>query len=503
MTVILSGLLKTIIESFVQGFAAQYAVIIPIYLVCWVWFEVKFKRFRIQTTKRAGMDQIRREFINGLYILVMGVFTTPVIFWLTKEGYTKIYTDSSLYGGLPYILITAFLLIVISDTWFYWSHRYFHSKKVYQYVHAVHHQSLDTTPFTALSFHVFEGFWLGAFIYIVMFVFPISIAAIGIVQIVGLLNNIKSHLGYEFYPKWFDKTPLKYLVNSTHHNLHHTRYNGNYSLFFTFWDLVCGTELDNQESFTAEVKNHKKSIVISNNTTYKQLSISKIVHELDDVVSIYFTPEDKKFYDYLPGQYLSLSIKVDGFTYERLFSLSSSPITDKFLRITVKKHKVVTDYLINKAKVGDTINALYPTGDFNINPGKADKKEYLMIAGGSGITPIYSMIKSIIAVEKKSKITLMYANSSKSSIIFDKELKELVKHNPNFTITNCISGVKRIDKKAIETHLNDSNSNNVFICGPEGLKISVKQYIEELKNDDISIETEDFADGYIRWFGLV
>lgn len=495
-------LFETVVETFFAGFFAQYVFIIPIYIIVWVLLEKRIKKFRIQTTKKAGVAQIRRELITGLNVIFLGILLTPVNFWLTKQGYLKLYTDTNLYGGVLYVIFTVILLLFVSDAWFYWTHRYLHHKKFYQYVHAVHHQSLDVTPFTSLSFHILEAFVIAFYQYIVLIIFPVSIIALGIAELYDILNNIKGHLGYEFYPKWFDKTPLKFLTNSTHHNLHHTSYNGNYGLYFTYWDRICGTELHNQEAFTKEVKSHKKSTVIKDNTTYKTLFISKIEHELDDVVSIYFTPIDDKFYDYLPGQYLTINLDVEGSNYERLFSLSSCPITDKFLRITVKKHKIVSDHLINKAKVGDEIKALYPSGDFVVNPEMDNTKDYLMIAGGSGITPIYSMIKSILNVEKNSKIKLLYANSDKSSIIFEKELQELSKNNPNFIIDNYISGIKRIDKKAIEHNLNNANANNIFICGPESLKLSVSEYIKDINISNYTIETEDFADGYIKWFGL-
>ena len=132
---------------------------------------------------------------------------------------------------------------LIDDAWFYWTHRLLHHPKVFRYVHAVHHKSVDVNPFTSLSFHLLEPlivtFWIVPFVLIV----PVPLPALMILQLVGLFNNIKSHLGYELYPQFFQRTWLRYLVTSTHHSVHHTRFRGNYGLHFRFWDLICGTEL--------------------------------------------------------------------------------------------------------------------------------------------------------------------------------------------------------------------------------------------------------------------
>jgi ring-1,2-phenylacetyl-CoA epoxidase subunit PaaE len=485
-------------QQFATGFIFQYAFILVFYIVVWILFAKQFSRYRIQTQKRAGKVQIFDEFKNGLIVLLINTVTTPFLLWLNDLGYINIYQDINAYGGIWYVLFTSLVLIVVSDGWFYWTHRWFHTPKVYKYIHAVHHKSLDTTPFTSLSFHVVEGFLQSAFIYILVFVMPLNTLAIGITQVVGLLNNIKSHLGYDFYPAWFAKTPLKYLANSTHHNLHHTRYNGNYGLFFTYWDILCGTEFDNQNQMTDVITHRKAAPVIKDNSVYKTLVISKLERETADAMSVYFEPTDKGFYQYKPGQYINLRFKIGKKNYDRVFSLSSSPI-DKFLRITVKKHAIVTEYLNSSAKIGDTVKALYPTGDFYVDPQKENKDQYLLVAGGSGITPIYSILRSVLANEPKSKITLLYANQSQDSIIFLSELKSLVKNNPQLNVKHFISGKNRLSKQDIANVLDLYPSSQTFVCGLETLKKSVKKYLKELENENKIFE-EDFADGALPFW---
>jgi ring-1,2-phenylacetyl-CoA epoxidase subunit PaaE len=491
--------LNTVIQGFFQSFISQMLVVTIVYWLVWKLFAPRLKRFRIQPVKRAGAIQIREEIKNSLIVILGGIVTTPLILILQQMGYTTIYVDPNQYG-IGYLIFNTVLLWLIGDAWFYFAHRLLHHPKIYRYIHAVHHQSLDTTPYTTLSFHFLEPLLLSGWIYIVIFLFPVSIVAIGINQVIGLLNNIKSHLGYEFYPKFFDRTPLKYLVNSTHHNQHHTRYNGNYGLSLRFWDLFFGTEFDDYDRVVQQVKSRKKPVTIVDNSIYRPIKISRIVPETAETTSIYFEPEDSNFYHYLPGQHLNLRIKVAGKVYDRVFSLSSSPVVDHFLRITVKQHSVVTDYLRTEARVGDEIQALYPWGSFNVwlNPNQA--KHYLMIAGGSGITPLYSMIRSILAAEKDSKVTLLYANKSQETTIFSKELKELSDRFEHFTSLGFISGQTRLDENALAHSLQNQINPDIYVCGPAGLKASIKAYLKDLGISKGQLHEEDFADGHVSFF---
>ena len=77
---------------------------------------------------------------------------------------------------------------------------------------------------------------------------PIYLPALGVLQVLGMMNNIMSHLGYEFLPRWYTRIPpFRWMNTATFHNLHHTKLNGNYGLFFRFWDRALGTEVPEYE----------------------------------------------------------------------------------------------------------------------------------------------------------------------------------------------------------------------------------------------------------------
>jgi sterol desaturase/sphingolipid hydroxylase (fatty acid hydroxylase superfamily) len=84
------------------------------------------------------------------------------------------------------------------------------------------------------------------------------IPAIAILQIWGFLDNVKSHLGYEFFPSWWNKSIGKLLTSSTHHNMHHSKFNGNYGVHFRIWDKLLGTEFKEYESEYDKIQERKK-----------------------------------------------------------------------------------------------------------------------------------------------------------------------------------------------------------------------------------------------------
>jgi ring-1,2-phenylacetyl-CoA epoxidase subunit PaaE len=467
------------------------------YMIFWVLFSKKLSNRKIQLSKRAGWSQIKSEIGATLLSFIGGTAFTLLILSLKDIGLTKFYVEFGKYG-LWYELLTLITMLAISDTWFYWSHRAMHHRSIYKYVHALHHKSLDVNPFTSTSFHVIEALWLTVWILPLALVMPISMTALGLMQVIGSFNNLKSHLGYELFPNFFKGTPFNMLVTATNHSLHHTQYNGNYALFFRFWDIVCGTELIATESTFNEILQRKNSKIIDN-SKYRTLIIDRLAKESDNTVSIYFKSSDKEFYNYKAGQYLTLKVKVNSKTYHRCFSISSSPNIDDFLRITVKLKGEVSHYFYHIAKSGDAIESFLPIGDFTFTPNTIIERQYVMVAGGSGITPLYSMIIQMLQFEPKSKVTLLYANRNEENIIFKKNLDQLAHQYPQFEYKDFISEKNRISKNDLSIHPNAT----YYICGPDSLKETITQHLKELNINKYNINVEHFADGYTPWFGLL
>lgn len=239
------------VVMFIQAFASQaagyFAVVGLVFLVVWKWGEERFRGARIQARKRFDGKQLAFELRHTLVTLLMGTVTAVVISILYANGSTALTTDPATLGW-PTIVATFVVILVLNDLWFYAWHRVLHHPRIFRHVHAVHHKSVDVNPFSTYSFHVVEAIVLGGWVLPTVLFVPLYLPMLGVLQGVGLANNVMSHLGYEFLPRWLLRVPLLRWINtSTYHNLHHSTLHGNYGLMLRVWDRVFGTEIPRYE----------------------------------------------------------------------------------------------------------------------------------------------------------------------------------------------------------------------------------------------------------------
>jgi Delta7-sterol 5-desaturase len=253
----LQEILQQIPTAFGQSLI-NYVIIAIAYLVVWKLLKKPLRNWRIQLKQRADAKQIKHELINSLFTLMVSMLFVIAISLMKLKGYTKIYTDINEYPKF-FAYSGFFIFLLLDDTWFYWIHRLLHHPKIFKYIHKVHHKSIDVNPFTSVSFHWAEALLLTLWIVPVSMVFPMYVPALGVLQIWGFLNNIKSHIGYEFFPSWWNKSIGKLMTSSTHHNMHHSKFNGNYGIHFRIWDRLFGTEFNNYEKTFEEIQERKKS----------------------------------------------------------------------------------------------------------------------------------------------------------------------------------------------------------------------------------------------------
>jgi ring-1,2-phenylacetyl-CoA epoxidase subunit PaaE len=162
---------------------------------------------------------------------------------------------------------------------------------------------------------------------------------------------------------------------------------------------------------------------------FHTLTIDQVVHDTADTVAISLSVPEAiaPLFQYKAGQYLTLKIDIDGVSHRRNYSLCSSPALDEPLTIAVKKVStgVVSAWLNDHVQPGQELEVYPPMGNFTKELRPDHARHYVMIAGGSGITPILSIIKSVLRIQPQSIVTLIYANRNESSIIFDGALQEL------------------------------------------------------------------------------
>lgn len=238
-----------------------------------------------------------------------------------------------------------------------------------------------------------------------------------------------------------------------------------------------------------------------------KLQIKNIIKETEDAVSICF--KNGNFFrkiKYKPGQFLTLHVPIDKMVHKRAYSFSSNPFTDKDLKVTIKRveNGLVSNYVHDFLKVGDKLVVDDPAGSFCVDPNPKESKQYVLFAGGSGVTPIFSILKSILSEEPNSKVLLIYANQNIDSIIFHDEIKSLeTKYSERFFAEHIISAVKTskenyhpglatkslIDKIFHKHHL-EYKDYQYMICGPFGYMESIKSILGEsgISRDKIKVE---------------
>jgi len=226
-------------------------------------------------------------------------------------------------------------------------------------------------------------------------------------------------------------------------------------------------------------------------TKFHSLKVQDIRKETADTVSIAFSlpvgllPEFK----FKPGQYLTLRTNIGGQDVRRSYSICASP-SEKELRVAVKaiENGLFSNFATKNLKVGDMLDVMPPMGSFMINPEPFNQKNYVFFAAGSGITPVISMIKSILILEKKSTVYLFYSNKQESDVIFKNDLSQLAAANQNFKLTFIYTrqngenelATGRVDKAKCEAifsgPLSGISIDGIYSCGPQEMIMTVKDY---------------------------
>lgn len=238
------------------------------------------------------------------------------------------------------------------------------------------------------------------------------------------------------------------------------------------------------------------------------LTIQEIRKETEDTITICFKQPGLRKIKYQAGQYITLILRINGRKYARPYSFSSAPSVDATLDITVKRVPggVVSNYINNELKVGDVVEVLEPMGDFIYECINPIKSIYLW-GVGSGITPLFSIVKEVLYKLPGTAIHLVYGNKNQESTIFRNQLSLLKQEYPtDFSLTNFYSQIDNvIESNSIHkgrissefvTHLVVQQENLKesihYICGPKSLKDTIQISLMDIDVPSSSIFAEEF-----------
>ena len=235
------------------------------------------------------------------------------------------------------------------------------------------------------------------------------------------------------------------------------------------------------------------------NARYTALQVTHIVNETADAKSLVFglpadmPPALREKFNYQPGQFLTLRLPIGGRHVPRCYSMSSTPGLDQGLRVTVKR--VVggrgSNWLCDQLKVGDQIEVLPPSGVFTPRDLQGD---FLLFAGGSGITPVFSILRAVLA-QGTGRVLLVYANRDTASIIFHQALQTLLnEHGARLQVVHWLDAVQGLPSVAQLADLaRDWTAAQAFICGPSPFMRACEDALQSLAMDEDRVHVERFV----------
>lgn len=266
-------------------------------------------------------------------------------------------------------------------------------------------------------------------------------------------------------------------------------------------------------SFFKKSDKSPKKEEIHSGPKYYELEVKEVVQETKDAISIVFNHPAEGRILYKSGQFLTIIIPVEGKEVRRAYSLCTSPFVDQDLAVTVKRvdNGLMSNWLPDNLKAGGKLKVMEPMGQFTTDFNKNNKRHIIMFAGGSGITPIMSIIKSMVSEEPDSLCSLIYCNRDIDSIIFKNELDRLQTVDEGRLHVIHILDNAPMNWQGYSGLLNHDMLSKLFeripdwgiekttylMCGPEGMMKNVDTLLEARHIPKEKIFKESFVQGTI------
>lgn len=244
---------------------------------------------------------------------------------------------------------------------------------------------------------------------------------------------------------------------------------------------------------------------------FHALTVKEVKRETPETVSLTFDvpTEEKELFKYKQGQHLTVKAMIQGQEIRRSYSICNS-VADDELKVAVRHVEggAFSTFANMDLKAGDTLEVMPPLGHFYIDLEPESSRNYLMVAAGSGITPILSIIKTTLETEPNAHVTLLYGNRTVESTIFRNEISELKNRFLNrFTFFHFMSQQPleveffngRLDgektKAAVERILGGQSIDHAFVCGPQAMIMDVTGALKACGLSEKQIHSELFGTG--------
>ncbi len=240
---------------------------------------------------------------------------------------------------------------------------------------------------------------------------------------------------------------------------------------------------------------------------HRTLVVASLAHETDDALAITLADPSGKPITFAPGQFLTLHLSIEGRSLRRAYSISSTPSDGPHATIVVKKieNGLVSNHLHGTLRVGDRIETSGPSGSFVVPTARAPR-HLVLFAGGSGITPVMSILRTALTSERGARITLVFGNRRESDVIFQGALDRLA--SDRFRVLHVLEEPCErphrlgrpdaatiralVSELALDARLPGEDAPLFFVCGPAAMMASVRQALSETGIDAARIREERF-----------
>lgn len=244
----------------------------------------------------------------------------------------------------------------------------------------------------------------------------------------------------------------------------------------------------------------------------RPLRVLAVIQETAQAASFELAANDGHDIDFTPGMFLTVVCRIDGQEYRRAYSISSAVQARRSVTITVKRvvDGMVSNYLIDTVKAGDSLQVLGPSGNFALLPAAGAERELLLVGGGSGITPLMSILRSVLVAEPASRITLLYGNRRQEDVIFAPALAALEQDfHPRLRLVHVLEeagkgwpfATGRLDAARFADELQAIYGEglptglHVYMCGPAPMMAGVNEVLAQRNFPAAQVHQENFTPG--------
>ena len=242
---------------------------------------------------------------------------------------------------------------------------------------------------------------------------------------------------------------------------------------------------------------------------FHSLKVASVARNTRDAVVVTFDLPDTlaDAFSFLPGQYLTLRTQLNGEELRRSYSICSAP-HDKLLRVAIKKvdEGTFSSWANHELQPGQTLEVMAPAGNFTVDFAPENQRHYVAFAVGSGITPVFSLVKTALSTEPRSKFTLFFGNRASSAVLFREEIEDLKnQYMDRFSLVYVMSRETqdielfngRLDGDKVDqlmsAWMSPDDIDYAFVCGPQTMTESVVEHLQARGIPKANIKFELFG----------